>query len=139
MYRNPIPTVDAVIFLNLSDIVLVKRKNPPHGHALPGGFVNEGESFEDAVIREAKEETGLKIEILKQFRTYSDPKRDPRGHHVSTVFIARAFGQTPVAADDAAGILVGSIKDIVTREDLAFDHQQILEDVLAERNQLGIL
>jgi ADP-ribose pyrophosphatase YjhB (NUDIX family) len=106
-------------------IVLIKRKNPPDGWALPGGFVDYGESLEQAAIREAKEETSIDITLTSQFRTYSDPARDPRKHTISTVFLARADG-TPVAADDAAAI------GIFTRDTLpsplAFDHETILND-----------
>jgi 8-oxo-dGTP diphosphatase len=122
--RNPLLTVDAIIEIE-GGIILIKRKNPPPGWAIPGGFVDYGESLEDAVVREAKEETGLNIELIRQFHTYSDPGRDPRHHTVSTIFIARASG-TPVAADDAAEV------GIFTRDNLpdkiAFDHRQILED-----------
>ena len=122
--RNPLLTVDAIIEIE-GGIILIKRKNPPPGWAIPGGFVDYGESLEDAVVREAKEETGLNVELIRQFHTYSDPGRDPRHHTVSTIFIARASG-TPVAADDAAEV------GIFTRDNLpdkiAFDHRQILED-----------
>ncbi|MCK4244759.1 MAG: NUDIX hydrolase [Candidatus Omnitrophica bacterium] len=126
-YKNPIPTVDVVILLaGGKGVVLVKRKNPPYGLALPGGFVNEGESLEHAAIREAKEETGLNIELYKQFHTYSDPGRDPRGHHISTVFLAVAYGN-PVAGDDADKIVVVPKWEIPA--DMAFDHVKILRDV----------
>jgi ADP-ribose pyrophosphatase YjhB (NUDIX family) len=122
--RNPFITVDAIIEID-GGIVLIKRKNPPPGWAIPGGFVDYGESLEDAIRREAKEETGLDIELVRQFHTYSDPKRDPRHHTVSTIFIARASG-TPVAADDAKE--VGIFTRDTLPEDIAFDHRQILED-----------
>jgi 8-oxo-dGTP diphosphatase len=127
--RNPFLTVDAIIETG-GGIILIKRKNPPPGWAIPGGFVDYGETIEDAVIREAKEETGLDIKLIRQFHTYSDPKRDPRHHTVSTIFIASASG-TPVAADDAkeAGIFT---KDTLP-EDIAFDHRQILEDYFSGR------
>jgi 8-oxo-dGTP diphosphatase len=122
--RNPFLTVDAIIEAE-GGIILIKRKNPPPGWAIPGGFVDYGESLEDAVRREAKEETGLDIKLLRQFHTYSDPGRDPRHHTVSTIFIASASGR-PVAGDDAkeAGIFT---KDSLPK-DIAFDHRQILED-----------
>jgi 8-oxo-dGTP diphosphatase len=127
--RNPFLTVDAIIEID-SGIILIKRKNPPPGWAIPGGFVDYGETLEDSVIREAKEETGLDINLVRQFHTYSDPKRDPRHHTVSTIFIAAASGN-PVAADDAAEV------KIFTREDLpkeiAFDHRKILEDYFEGR------
>ncbi|MEF9438334.1 MAG: NUDIX hydrolase, partial [Candidatus Mariimomonas ferrooxydans] len=84
--RNPFCTVDVIIEIG-HGIILIKRKNPPSGWAIPGGFVDYGESLEDAVIREAKEETGLDIRLIRQFHTYSDPKRDPRHHTVTTIFI----------------------------------------------------
>jgi ADP-ribose pyrophosphatase YjhB (NUDIX family) len=122
--RNPLLTVDAIIEIE-GGIILIKRKNPPPGWAIPGGFVDYGESLEDAACREAKEETSLDIKLIRQFHTYSKPGRDPRHHTVSTIFIAAASG-TPVAADDAKEI------GIFTRDslpkDLAFDHRQILED-----------
>jgi len=122
--RNPLLTVDAIIEIS-GGIILIKRKNPPPGWAIPGGFVDYGESLEDAACREAKEETGLGISLIRQFHTYSEPGRDPRHHTVSTIFIASASGK-PVAADDAQEV------GIFTRDslpkDIAFDHRQILED-----------
>jgi ADP-ribose pyrophosphatase YjhB (NUDIX family) len=111
-------------------IVLIKRKNPPHGWALPGGFVDYGESLEQAAIREAQEETSLDIILTSQFHTYSDPKRDSRKHTISTVFIARASG-TPAAADDADGIGIFSSENLPTP--LAFDHETILRDYFNTR------
>jgi ADP-ribose pyrophosphatase YjhB (NUDIX family) len=122
--RNPFCTVDAIIEVE-GGIILIKRKNPPRGWAIPGGFVDYGESLEDAVIREAKEETGLDIEIVRQFHTYSDPKRDPRHHTISTIYIARASGK-PQAGDDAKEVGIFT-KDNLPDE-IAFDHRQILED-----------
>ena len=123
VYRNPVPTVDIIIETG-GGIVLIRRKNPPHGWALPGGFVDYGESFEAAAVREAREETGLDVRLVRQFHTYSDPDRDPRQHTASTVFIATAEG-TPVAADDAAQAR------IFTRDNLpplVFDHARIIAD-----------
>jgi ADP-ribose pyrophosphatase YjhB (NUDIX family) len=128
--RNPFPTVDAIIVLPGEKIVLVKRKNPPHGWALPGGFVSYGESMEDAVVREAKEETSLDIEIIRQLHTYSDPGRDPRFHTVSTVFVARADGD-PVGGDDASLARAFSLDELP--DEMAFDHRRIIDDFLAER------
>ena len=127
--RNPFPTVDIIIELP-DGIVLIRRKNPPHGWAIPGGFVDYGESLEQAAAREAKEETSLDVELVRQFHTYSDPKRDPRFHTVSTVFIARASG-TPRAADDAAELAVFR-KDSLP-EPLCFDHAKILDDYFNSR------
>jgi O-acetyl-ADP-ribose deacetylase (regulator of RNase III)/ADP-ribose pyrophosphatase YjhB (NUDIX family) len=124
---GPYVTVDAIIELP-TGIVIIKRSNPPFGWALPGGFVNYGESLEDAVIREAKEETNLDLIQVKQFHTYSDPARDPRFHTVGTVFIAKAKG-TPKAQDDAADIKVIKLSDI-EKLDFAFDHKKILQDYL---------
>lgn len=98
--RNPYLTVDTLIETK-GGIVLIRRKNPPHGWALPGGFVDYGESVEHAARREALEETGLAVSLVRQFHTYSEPDRDPRHHTVSVVFIATATGH-PVGADDAA-------------------------------------
>ncbi|MBI4697652.1 MAG: NUDIX hydrolase [Nitrospirae bacterium] len=123
-YNKPRCTVDAIIEIQ-EGIILIKRKNPPPGWAIPGGFVDYGESFEDAVLREAKEETGLDIKLIRQFHTYSDPKRDPRHHTASTIYIASASG-TPKAGDDAKEVGIFS-KDNLP-DDLAFDHRQILED-----------
>jgi len=127
--RNPFCTVDAIIEVE-DGIILIKRKNPPPGWAIPGGFVDYGESLEDAVVREAKEETGLDIELVRQFHTYSDPKRDPRHHTISTVYIAKASGQ-PRAGDDAKEVRIFT-KDSLP-QDLAFDHRQILEDYFSRK------
>ena len=94
-YRNPSPTVDLIIEIKDGQgrpgIVLIKRKNPPYGWALPGGFINYGESCEDAAIREAYEETSLRVRLVEQLHTYSAPDRDPRKHTITTAFIARAI------------------------------------------------
>ncbi len=127
--RNPFCTVDVIIEIG-HGIILIKRKNPPPGWAIPGGFVDYGESLEDAVIREAKEETELDIQLIRQFHTYSDPKRDPRHHTVSTIFIAKASGK-PHAGDDAGEIGIFSMDSLP--EDLAFDHRQILDDYFDNR------
>jgi len=98
-YRNPAPTVDIIIEIEdaatsaLRGIVLIERKNPPHGWAIPGGFVDYGESVEHAAEREALEETSLRVRLVRQFHVYSDPARDPRQHTISTVFVARAQGE----------------------------------------------
>ncbi|HZV46454.1 MAG: NUDIX hydrolase [Nitrospirota bacterium] len=127
--RNPLPTVDLIIESD-DGIILIKRKNPPDGWALPGGFVEYGESIESASIREAREETGLNVELVRQFHTYSDPKRDPRHHTITTVFVARAHGR-PSAGDDAKEI------DIFRKENLpeqiAFDHRDIINDYFTGR------
>ncbi|HPI94173.1 MAG TPA: NUDIX hydrolase [Deltaproteobacteria bacterium] len=125
-YRNPVPTVDAVIEFQ-GGIVLVLRKNPPPGWALPGGFVDYGESVEEAVRREALEETGLSLAALKMFSVYSDPLRDPRQHTITTVFAARGAGNLH-AGDDAARV---EVFDLDHLPHLAFDHARILEDYRA--------
>lgn len=128
--RNPIPTVDIIIEVN-GKIVLIKRKNPPFGWALPGGFVDYGESFEDAAVREAFEETGLQLEALRQFHTYSAPGRDPRMHTASTVFIAQS-DRLPKAGDDAAEAALFSQDEI---PEMAFDHGRILTDYFLYKKQ----
>lgn len=126
-YKNPFPAVDLIIEIEGKGLVLIERLNPPHGWALPGGFVDYGESLEQAAIREAKEETCLDIELLGQLHTYSDPGRDPRMHCISTVFVARATG-IPKAEDDAKSVALFP-KDRLP-ETMAFDHRQILQDYL---------
>lgn len=125
---GPYVTVDAIIELP-GGIVIIERSNPPFGWALPGGFVDYGESLEDAVKREAKEETNLDLVEIKQFHTYSNPQRDPRFHTIGTVFIAKAKGR-PKAGDDAAGLKVIKRREI-EKLDFAFDHKKILQDYLA--------
>lgn len=132
-YKNPKPTVDILIELDGApgQLVFILRKNEPRGLALPGGFVDEGEWVADAAIREAKEETGLDIELIELFHVYSDPQRDTRKHTVSTVFIARASG-TPVGGDDAADCIVCAPHAIP--QPLVFDHPTIVGDYLTYRN-----
>ena len=123
IFKNPIPTVDIIIEID-TKIVLIKRKNPPLGWALPGGFVDYGESYEQAAIREAMEETGLEVKNLRQFHTYSEPGRDPRHHTASTVFIAQSTG-TPKGNDDALEAQLFSQDNL---PQLVFDHSKILSD-----------
>jgi len=125
IYQNPIPTVDIIIEVESKGIVLIKRKNPPYGWAIPGGFVDYGESLEEAARREAKEETNLDIELKRQFHTYSDPNRDPRHHSISTIYIAKGKG-IPEAQDDATEI--GIFTESNLPNEIAFDHRSILSD-----------
>lgn len=125
VYQNPIPTVDIIIEIEPKGIVLIKRKNPPYGWALPGGFVDYGESLDEAALREAKEETNLDVQLVKQFYTYSDPKRDPRHHSISTVYIAKGKG-IPKAKDDA--LEIGIFHESNLPDEIAFDHREILKD-----------
>lgn len=128
-YRNPVPTVDLIIEMD-NGIVLIERANPPLGWALPGGFVDYGESMEAAAVREAREETGLDVTLTQQLHTYSAPNRDPRQHTISTVFIATASG-APTAGDDARQARVFPPDQLPP---LAFDHEHIIQDYLACRN-----
>lgn len=128
MYKNPVPTVDIIIELD-NGIVLIERKNPPHGWALPGGFVDYGESYETAAVREAKEETGLDVTLVRQFHSYSSPDRDPRQHTASTVFIATAVGK-PKGLDDA---LQAKVFQRDTLPGLVFDHALIVDDYFSNR------
>ena len=128
-HRNPLPTVDIIIRYE-KGIILIERRHPPEGWALPGGFVGYGENLETAAVREAKEETGLDIELIRQFHTYSDPKRDPRHHTITTVYIAKAKGRA-VSGDDAKD--VGIFNKETLPEQIAFDHRDILNDYFTGR------
>lgn len=132
-YRNPVPTVDVLIELDdrPGTLVLIERRNEPRGWALPGGFVDEGEFLADAAVREAKEETGLDVELRELFHAYSDPARDPRSHTVSTVFLARAAG-APAGSDDAARAEVFALDALPA---LVFDHVTIVADYVAYRER----
>jgi len=125
-FRNPKPTVDVVILLPEDRVVLVHRANEPRGWALPGGFVDEGETLEAAATREAREETGLVVALTEQFHAYSDPRRDPRQHSISTVYLARAQGE-PRGGDDAAR--AEAFPWSALPAPLVFDHAEILADV----------
>ncbi len=132
-FKNPIPTVDIIIEIKDNDekkIVLIERVNPPFGWAIPGGFVDYGEALEDAAMREAFEETGLKVKLTRQFHTYSDPSRDKRKHTITTVYIARSEGR-PVAGDDAKNAKLFRLKDIP--DNMVFDHRQILDDYINKK------
>ncbi|MDD5006231.1 MAG: NUDIX hydrolase [Candidatus Omnitrophica bacterium] len=123
--QGPFITVDIIIEVE-GGIVLIERSNPPFGWAIPGGFVDYGETLEACAIREAKEETSLDIYDLEQMHTYSDPSRDPRFHTVTTVFVAKAKGR-PKAGDDAQNAKIISLDEIKNFK-LAFDHQDVLAD-----------
>ena len=133
-YINPVPTVDIIIECETPGgergILLIERKGEPTGWAIPGGYVDYGETFEEAAVREAREETGLEVELVRQFHAYSDPRRDPRQHNVSVVFVARARG-APTAGSDAAR--VGLFTEESLPEELAFDHAAILADYFSAR------
>lgn len=126
-YRNPFPTVDIIIEID-GGIVLIERKNEPFGWALPGGFVDYGESLESAAVREAREETSLEISNLRLLGCYSDPVRDARMHTISTVFVASGHG-IPHAADDALSLATFSHESLP--KTLCFDHARILADYYA--------
>ena len=123
--RNPALTVDIIIRMPGGDIVFIERANPPRGWALPGGFVDYGESVEQAAVREAFEETGLHVRLVRQFLVYSAPERDSRQHTASVVFIADGEG-TPVGADDARRAAVYSPH--APPSPLVFDHEGIIND-----------
>jgi len=135
--KCPLLTVDAVIAKD-GRFVLIRRKNEPFKGlwALPGGFVEVGETVEDAVRREAREETGLDIELIALLGVYSDPKRDPRGHTVSVVYLAKPVGGELCAADDAAEAAYFSPKD---DPDLAFDHAIILNNAIDALKRLNLI
>jgi 8-oxo-dGTP diphosphatase len=135
IHRQPSLAVDCIILVG-EKVLLISRRNPPLGWALPGGFVEYGESVEEAVRREMREETGLELENLRQFRVYSDPGRDPRGHTVSVVFAAHGVGE-PKAGDDADRHRLidlnevaetGTVPEGTVPVPLVFDHARILED-----------
>ena len=131
--KTPFVAVDGIVMLydrdeNFKGIVLIERKNPPFGIALPGGFVDIGESCETAVVREMREEISLDVQIIKLLGIYSDPKRDPRFHTVSAVYICKAYGE-PKAADDAKKSFVYPV-DEIPMEKLVFDHEKIVKDFI---------
>ncbi|MDH5716849.1 MAG: NUDIX hydrolase [Spirochaetia bacterium] len=125
-YKNPYPTVDIIIEIK-NGIILIKRKNEPFGWALPGGFVDEGEMVEQAAIREAKEETSLDIHLFDILYSYSNPKRDPRKHTISTVFIAKAEGN-PKGMDDALEAKIFLLENLP--DNIVFDHLEIMQDYI---------
>ena len=125
--KTPSITVDALVVED-GFLLLVKRKNPPHGWALPGGFVDYGEAVETAVVREVEEETGLAVRIRNQFHVYSDPARDPRRHTITVVFDCKRIGGELLAGDDAAEAAFFPLSDLP--EPICFDHARIIEDWL---------
>ncbi|MFH1114953.1 MAG: NUDIX hydrolase [Pseudomonadota bacterium] len=129
IYRNPVPTVDIIIRVD-DGVVLIERKNPPFGWALPGGFIDYGESAESAAAREAKEETSLDVLELRLFGVYSAPDRDPRHHTLTVVFTGRGEGR-PKAADDAMRLEIFDQGNLP--ENMAFDHAKILEDFFSSQ------
>ncbi|BCD67728.1 NUDIX hydrolase [Nitratiruptor sp. YY09-18] len=133
---TPYVAVDGIIKIfdneKFLGIVLIERKNPPLGVALPGGFVEIGESVQDALLREMREETSLDVEIIRIFNVYSDPKRDPRFHTVSVTFECKA-SQMPKANDDAKKAAIYKLEEIPWKR-LVFDHAKILRDFLEDRS-----
>ena len=129
-FRPTTPLLAADTIIELMDkpgrpIVLIERKNPPYGWAIPGGFVDVGERLEVAATREAKEEVCLQVSLKVLLGMYSDPERDDRGHTVTAVYVAEASGE-PKAADDAQNVQIFEIDSLPA--ELAFDHAQVLED-----------
>ncbi len=126
MPRPTCPPIAADVIIEIDGrIVLIERRNYPYGWAIPGGFVDIGETVEDAAVREMREETGLEVEIVDMMGVYSRPDRDPRGHTVSVVYVGRAHG-TPQAADDAKSAAL--FYPDALPSPLAFDHAEILAD-----------
>jgi 8-oxo-dGTP diphosphatase len=137
MYKNPIPTVDAIIH-RYSSILLVKRRKDPYKDcfALPGGFVNEGETIEEAIIREVYEETSLEVYPIDILGVYSDPKRDPRGHMLTVVFIVLVVKGNPTPGDDAQEISwIPTYK--ISELEIAFDHKLLIQDFLRWKKEGG--
>lgn len=134
VFRNPVPTVDIIIHFPPGSIVLIERKNPPLGWALPGGFVDYGETVETAAVREAMEETGLKVTLTDLAGVYSHPRRDPRQHTMSVVFIAHPLSGQELRPGYDAGR--AEIFDLDNLPELAFDHHRILNDFIYKLERL---
>jgi 8-oxo-dGTP diphosphatase len=125
--RNPFPTVDIVLYREGQGVLFIERRNPPHGWALPGGFIDYGESAEEAAVREAREETGLRVRLTGLLGVYSDPERDPRFHTLSVVFTAEPdAAETPCAGDDAGNVRFFPLDALP--DSMAFDHREIVSD-----------
>lgn len=136
IYTNPVPTVDILITIPGRGIVLIERRNPPPGWAIPGGFIDYGESAERAAVREALEETGLEVELTGLFGVYSDPHRDPRQHTISTIFTAQAKNPDQLrAGDDAGAVRVFPLTALP--DQLAFDHERILQELRRRHEALN--
>lgn len=132
-YRNPVPTVDIIIELvdrPHRPLIFIERKNPPFGWAIPGGFLDYGETVEQCAIREAQEEVSLQVQLVQQFHVYSDPQRDSRQHTISVVFLATATGE-PIARDDAKTVGIFNVWELPKQ--LCFDHDRIIRDYLQYR------
>lgn len=127
--RNPLPTVDILVHHPARGVLLIERANPPHGWALPGGFIDYGESAEAAAVREAREETGLDVVLTDLLGVYSAPDRDPRQHTLSVVYLAEAFDLSALKADDDARD--ARFFPLAALPELAFDHGRILQDFAA--------
>ena len=129
--KNPLLTIDAIVKCDIDSIILIRRKYDPFKGlwALPGGFVEYGETVETAVLREVKEETGLDVELKGISGVYSDPDRDPRGHTVTICYITQKIGGELKADSDASGVICAKLEDALNYK-LAFDHKQILEDAI---------
>jgi 8-oxo-dGTP diphosphatase len=130
-YRGPSPTVDVILERD-GKVLLIERKNPPFGWALPGGFIDYGEAAENAAVREVLEEVQLEVELVRQLHTYSTPDRDPRQHTLTVVFVGKILDPqaNPMAADDAKECRFFARDDL---PELAFDHAQVLEDYFTQR------
>lgn len=129
MYRNPAPTVDIAITDGKRIVVVKRGREPFKGKwALPGGFIEYGETAEDAAVRETLEETGMEVKLIEILGVYSAPDRDPRGHHISIVFVATAINGEPKGGDDAAEATWHNL-DSLLADDLAFDHEVIVDDL----------